>query len=415
MTLVLNVIRARKWKKNERDHANLMLYADRCYADATSLPASMVERSKAEIMYEIILNPPGLTEPQYIEFYKTLLSVSGVLFGLAFGGMLFILQSGFTTFTFSRKMFLKVYLHFGRQILFALAFLTTLPFFILFFPTIGNTQAISVIYFLFLCLFLNATLDHAKEQGYIITLFSKKFVPKNYGRIRTYFRYINNRGFIVNLLFLYSVIFVLIYPYIISYTETQSFWLTKKSLFYSCMLILGYCLLKITKFIPEFFNYTEIEIEAQSQPSELSEDQKTKNLKEKQHLKLFLLDRGIQELDPLNEIDFIDGQLSINFLESNDNSEAWFNISIDVNNATPEAIRKETFQYACNLLSLINDSLTDINSFVLSFHIRIAKSNTRNIFIRTNRNELKSIFVPGINCVDQIPKLKNVLIDELLR
>ena len=73
-------------------------------------------------MFEIILNPPGLTEPQYVEFYKTLLSVSGVLFGLAFGGMLFILQSGFTTFTFSRKMFLKVYLHFGRQILFALAF-----------------------------------------------------------------------------------------------------------------------------------------------------------------------------------------------------------------------------------------------------------------------------------------------------
>jgi len=180
-------------------------------------------------------------------------------------------------------------------------------------------------------------------------------------------------------------------------------------------LILGYCLLKITKFIPEFFKYTEIEIEAQSQPSELSEDQKTKNLKEKQHLKLFLLDRGIQELDPLNEINFIDGKLSINFLESNDNSEAWFNIPIDVNNATPEAIRKETFQYACNLLSLINDSLTDINSFVLSFHIRIAKSNSRNIFIRTNRNELKSIFVPGINCVDQIPKLKNVLIDELLR
>ena len=50
---------------------------------------------------------PGLTELRYIEFYKTLLSVSGVLFGHAFGGMLFILQTGFTTFTFSRKIFLK--------------------------------------------------------------------------------------------------------------------------------------------------------------------------------------------------------------------------------------------------------------------------------------------------------------------
>jgi hypothetical protein len=366
-------------------------------------------------MHEFFLNPTGLTDLQYIEFYKTLLSVSGVLFGLAFGGMLFILQSGFTTFTFSKKMFLRVYLHFGRQILFGLAFLTILPFFVLYFPSSGNTQVVSVIYFIFLSLFLNATLDHAKEQGYIKTLFSKKFVPKNYGRVRSYFRYIKNRGFLVNLLFLYPVIFILIYPYIISYAETQSFWLTKKSLFYSCMLILGYCLLKITKFIPEFFSYTEIEIEAQSQPSELSEDEKTKNLKEKQHLKLFLLDRGIKELDPIEEIEFLDGNLSVNFLESKDNSEAWFNISIDVNNEIPDTIRDETYQYACRFLSLINDSLTDINSFVLSFHIRIAKANSRNIFIRTSRSELKSIFAPGINCMDQIPRLKNILIDELFR
>jgi len=366
-------------------------------------------------MHDFFLNPPGLADFQYIEFYKTLLSVSGVLFGLAFGGMLFILQSGFTTFTFSRKMFLRLYLHFGRQILFGLAFLTTLPFFILYFPSAGNTQVVSVIYFIFLSLFLNVTLDYAKEQGYIKTLFSKKFVPKHYGRIRTYFRYIKNRGFLVNLLFLYPVIFILIYPYIISYTETQSCWLTKKSLFYSCMLILGYCLLKITKFIPDFFNYTEMEIEAQSQPSELSEDEKTKNLKEKQHLKLFLLDRGIQELDPIEEIEFLDGNLAVNFLESKDNSEAWFNISIDVNNETPDIIRDETYQYACRFLSLINDSLTDINSFVLSFHIRIEKGNSRNIFIRTSRSELKSIFAPGINCMDQIPSLKNILIDELFR
>ena len=350
-------------------------------------------------MYEFIFNPPGLTELQYLEFYKTLLTVSGVLFGLAFGGMLFILQSGFTTFTFSRKMFLKVYLHFGRQILFALAFLTTLPFFILYFPSAGKTQVVSVIYFIFLSLFLNATLDYAKEQGYIKTLFSQKFVPNSYGRIRTYFRYIKNRGFLVNLVFLYPVIFVLIYPYIISYTETESFWLTKKSMFYSCMLILGYCLLKITKFIPEFF----------------SEDEKAKNLKEKQHLKLFLLDRGIQELDPIKEIEFLDGNLSANFLEFKDDSEAWFNISIEVNNETPDTIRKETYQYACRFLSLINESLIDINSFVLSFHIRIAKGNSRNIFIRTSRNELKTIFAPGINCIDQIPKLKNILVDELFR
>jgi len=42
-------------------------------------------------MIEAILNPPAPSN--YAEFFKTLLSVSGVLFGLTFAGLLFILQN----------------------------------------------------------------------------------------------------------------------------------------------------------------------------------------------------------------------------------------------------------------------------------------------------------------------------------
>ena len=81
---------------------------------------------------DFILNPP--TPIELDEFYKTLLSVSGVMFGIAFAAMLFVLQSGFTTFKFSRRMFLELYLHFGRQLLYSLAYLTAAPFIILYFP-----------------------------------------------------------------------------------------------------------------------------------------------------------------------------------------------------------------------------------------------------------------------------------------
>ncbi len=139
---------------------------------------------------DVILNPPLPIAIE--EFYKTLLSVSGVLFGIAFAAMLFVLQSGFSSFKFSRRMFLELYLHFGRQLLYSLAYITASPFLVLFFP--NSAVAVSWLYGLYFIFFLNATLDYAKEEGYIITIHSKKYVPSHYGRRRAYFRYIANRG-----------------------------------------------------------------------------------------------------------------------------------------------------------------------------------------------------------------------------
>lgn len=187
---------------------------------------------------DVILNPPLPIALE--EFYKTLLSVSGVLFGIAFAAMLFVLQSGFSSFKFSRRMFLELYLHFGRQLLYSLAYLTAAPFLALFFS--DSLAVISWLYALYFVYFLNATLDYAKEEGYILTIHSTKYVPRHYGRIRTYFRYIANRGALRNISFLLPVILFLVYPYAISIIDTDSLYLTKTAIFYSCLIPLLYTL-----------------------------------------------------------------------------------------------------------------------------------------------------------------------------
>lgn len=362
---------------------------------------------------DVIFNPPIPIEPE--EFYKTLLFISGVLFGIAFAAMLFVLQSGFSSFKFSRRMFLELYLHFGRQLLYSLAYLTAAPFLVLFFS--NSLGAITWLYTLYFIYFLNATLDYAKEEGYILTIHSTKYVPRHYGRIRTYFRYIANRGALRNILFLLPVILFPVYPYAISIIETGTLYLTNTAIFYSCLIPLLYTLYKITRFIPEFFVYTSMEMSARSQePSEeYTEEEKQQNIVEKRTLKEYLNNHGFNELEPMTSRQFIDGDISASFLDKSDSSDAWFNISVNVTNVTPSQVRARVLEYAYTLAKRLRESKVSINTFVLSFHISIGNQASRNIFFRMSRNELDKVFSLERNQPEDMAGLKNVLFDELFR
>ncbi|KAB7694570.1 hypothetical protein [Plesiomonas shigelloides] len=362
---------------------------------------------------DVIINPPLPISIE--EFYKTLLSVSGVLFGIAFAAMLFVLQSGFSSFKFSRRMFLELYLHFGRQLLYSLAYLTAAPFLVLFFP--GSTTAVSWLYGLYFIFFLNATLDYAKEEGYILTIHSTKYVPRHYGRIRTYFRYIANRGALRNIFFLLPAVLLITYPYFVSLINAGSLYLTKVAVFYSCLIPLLNTLYKITKFIPEFFVYTGMEMSASSQEAseERSEEEKQQNIVEKRALKEHLINHGLDELNPTTPRKFIDGDISVNFLDKNDNGEAWFNIDVEISNVTPEQVRSNVLSYAHTLAKRLHESKVSINSFVLSFHIKIGKQPSRNMFFRISRNELERVYSHGRDQPEDMARLKNVLFDELFR
>ena len=361
---------------------------------------------------EFILNPP--LPISIDEFYKTLLSVSGVLFGIAFAAMLFVLQSGFTSFKFSRGMFLELYLHYGSQLLYSLAYLTSAPFLILYFP--DSTLLISWLYPVYFIYFLKSSLDYAKEEGYILTIHSHKFVPRTYGNFRSYFRYIKNRGFLRNLIYLLPIFLLLIYPYVISLHEKTSLQLSQTAVFYTCLIPLLYTLYKITKFIPEFFKYTSMEMSNITSNAELekTEEEIQRNKNEKLVLKEYLTKHGIKELSSQTPYEFIDGKLSISLIENGETDEVWFNIFVNVKNASPQNIRTEVIRYAQKFAKLLHSSKVEINTFVLSFHIEIETQSSRNIFFRFTRNELDKLFSSS-NELKDIDKLKNVLFDELFR
>jgi len=366
-------------------------------------------------MIESIFDPPGIND--YIDYFKTLLSVSGVLFGLAFTALIFVLQSGFASFKFSRRMFLELYSVFGRNLLFTLSYLTLIPLGIIY---LGNhSRFLSVVYYLFSIILIKSLLDFYKHLGYIHTIFSTKFVPSRYGRFRKYFRYIKNLGFFPVLFLLIFLFIFTVYPVVISYRENHSFLLTIKGYFYSTLILLTFSMLRIVNFIPQFFTLSnkEIETKTEAQSTSDSSESSIDYTKEKSALREYLIKHGLGELSSFEPRGFLEGTLSVNFLDHVNSPEAWFNINVEVPNADIFEIRQAVCEYAYTLFKLLHTSMIDINSFVLSFHIKAGgEKSSRNIFFRTTRPEMDSLFSAlNKDTVTTMMSLKNKLFDPLFR
>ncbi|MCR9489453.1 hypothetical protein NB476_04905 [Vibrio sp. RM-44-3] len=360
---------------------------------------------------ESLLEP---TLPVNIQsFYAMLVSVAGVLLGIGFAAMLFILQSGFTSFKYSRRMYVLLYLYFGKQVLLSLAYLTLLPFLVLYLP--DSNQVTAFVQFVFCVFFLVNTLDYAREDGYIITLNSHKFVPRQYGPIRRYFRYISNRGALRNAVHLVPPFFVALYPYILSSKNGLTLELSEVAMFYSCLLVLCYTLFKLTMFIPEFFSFTDTELKLTHKldSDEPKEDDRSYET-ERSHLKEYLVNHGYYELNPMTPSSFLDGELKIYLFPSKGNL-AHFNIYVEINNTTPEQLKEEVAKYGYSFAKVLMNSKSDITQFVLSFHVTISGDKQRNLFFRFDASDIHTLTEQPENGHMAMFNLKNVCIDELFR
>lgn len=358
-------------------------------------------------MIENLLDPASLND--YSNYYRTLLSISGVLLGLAFAGLIYVIQDGFSSFKFSRNMFLEYYVKFGQNLLISLGYLTIAPIAALYLSM--YPFLLSGLFYLFAFLFIKTLMDYYKQLGYLYTISSEKFVPKNFGRIRSYFRYIRNLGFFSNLLLLFTIITFVLYPVAISFHLSNSFQITSKGLFYSTLLILAYSIFRIINFLPNLYKYTQLEIQSGSSPPNKSkEDFK----KEKQALKKYLESHELKELDPVETKEFLDGELRLNFLEKRKGEEAWFNIRVSVSNPNVFQIHDSVCNYAYELFTLLNNSQVDINTFVLSFHINIDDNKPHSMFFRTTRSEINEIN-SNLDPVDFVLEIENRVFDGLFK
>lgn len=358
-------------------------------------------------MLDNLLDPTALND--YSNYYQTLLSISGVLLGLAFAGLIYVIQDSFSSFKFSRNMFLEYYVKFGQNLLTSLGYLTIIPITALYLSIYPSV--LSGLFYLFAFLFTKTLLDYYKQLGYLETIFSEKFVPKNYGKIRSYFRYISNLGLFRNLLLLSTVTIFVVYPVAISFHSTSNFQITNKGLFYSTLLILFYSIYRIINFLPDLFKYTQIEIPGSSKKSDKSIDFS----KEKESLKRYLESHGLEELDPLKSKDFLDGELRLNFLTEREGEEAWFNVHLSVSNPSVFEIHNSVCSYAYRIFSLLNNSQVDINTFVLSFNIKIDSKKLHSMFFRTTRSEIDIINSKHLDPVNFALSIENRLFDNLFK
>ncbi len=364
-------------------------------------------------MIESLFNPTPLDD--YSDYFKTLLSISGVLLGLIFTALLFVIQSGFSSFKFSRRMFLEQYVAFGNNVLTTLSYLTLMPLGVLY---LGHARGLlSFLYYVFALLFTKTFLDVYRQRGYFHTIFSTAFVPAHYGKVRSYFRYIRNLGWL-NVFFLMLWLAALWgYPVVISYQEQTTLFITDKGFFYSTLILLTFSILQIVIFIPQFFKLSNLELEYKTSMGETDASSETTQIdygKERAALRTFLLDHGVIELE--GGMDFLDGHLSLNLLQDREGHEAWFNVSIEVNNSGVFEVRDAVLDYAYKLFSLFERALVDINSFVLSFHIKMGgETATRSIFFRVTRPELKEMMSKARGAHSAVLGVKNKLFDELFR
>jgi hypothetical protein len=92
----------------------------------------------------------------YDKYFEGQLALSGTILGLIVATSTFILQSGFTSFQYSRSMFIKYYVHQSKFIFLTLAYNIIFSLIVLY--TNFNSFFLFIAHTLFALIFANTTL-----------------------------------------------------------------------------------------------------------------------------------------------------------------------------------------------------------------------------------------------------------------
>lgn len=342
----------------------------------------------------------------YRKYFADQLILSSTFLGLLMTASIFILQSGFSSFEHSRIMFLKYYVRLTKFLFLLLGYNIIISSIFLY--TNFNQNVVYFIHILFSIVFIKYFLDFYSHKGYITTLYTTKFNPfKN--RLRKYIRYITNLGLIQVLVVLILIAIVVLYPLLLGqygkFTERQGF--------ISTVIAFAFCVISLIRIIPEYFSLSEHEYK-QKENNELSKEIETDISHELSILKDVLIKNGRAELESKIKYTSLNGEILSQLSEKKD--EAFFVINIEVKTADVTKIVREIEKYSFNFFRELIDVNVDVNSFVLSYIIRINQiEDSKRYFVRAKRVELESLFSKTSNPEIFIESIKNKLIDELFR
>lgn len=341
----------------------------------------------------------------YDKYFESQLALSGTILGLIVATSTFILQSGFTSFQYSRSMFLKYYVFQSKFIFLSLAYNIFFSLIILYFNI--NSVYLFIAHTLFALVFAKHFLDFYSHKGYVLTLHSNKYNPHKSGVLR-YFRYVNNLGLIPNLIIYGTIYFIFFYPLHFN----QPFRLNNHQVYMTTVSCLAFSIIVIIKIIPQFFDFSEQEYKSKTK-NEIIDNIEVDITKENEILKDLLIKNGRKEFQQhikTNEFE------SLFVYTPSNKKEAFFVIDIQFLNKNIYEITEAIEKYSYDFFIELSNTHVDINNFVLSYFIKIdTKTNSRNYFIRASRNEIDELKKKLLGKKDFIDQLKNKVVDELFR
>ncbi len=339
----------------------------------------------------------------YDKYFESQLALSGTILGLIVATSTFILQSGFTSFQYSRSMFVKYYVHQSKFIFLSLTYNILFSIIILYLNV--TPKLLFFIHIFFSLVFSKYFLDFYSHKGYIITLHSEKFNPHKEGLLR-YFRYIRNLGILQNIIIYGTIYIVFFYP--LHFNEPYNF--NNHQVYMTTISCLVFSVLVIIKIIPQFFEFSEQEYKSKTK-NELIDNIDVDISKENIILKELLIKNGRKELkEHLKTNQFEDIFVSM----PENNKEAFFVINIELTGKNIYEIISSIEKYSYDFFIELSNTHVDVNNFVLSYFIKIdGEQKSRNYFIRANRNEIDKL--KSFTEKEFINKINNKVIDELFR
>lgn len=343
---------------------------------------------------------------EYGNYFTNQLVLSSTLLGLLIATSTFLLQSGFSSFEYSRTMFLKYYVRLTKFLFLLLAYNIIISIIFLYLEC--SSSIAFVFHGFFSLIFIKYFLDFYSHKGYIHTVFSTKYNPRK-NRLRKYLRYISNLGFIQILVIIILLSIVIIYPL----TLGQYGVFTERQGFISTVISFVFCVVSLIRILPQYFNFSEQEYK-QKQNNELSKEIEVDITQELLILKETLIKNGRKELEERIPIDNISGEIQIHL--SDKKEEAFFVINVRLKSSNVEQIVRWVEKYSYDFFKELNDTSVDINSFVLSYTLQIDGVNeSKMYFIRAKRTELEESFRKNYDPTRFVMSIKNKLIDELFR
>lgn len=340
----------------------------------------------------------------YNKYFENQLNLSSTILGLIVATSTFIIQSGFTSFQYSRSMFIKYYVHQSKFVFLSLAYNIIFSSLILYFSF--NQRILFFIHIIFALTFTKYLLDFYSHKGYILTIHSNKFNPHKTPVLK-YFRYIKNLGLIQNGLIYGTIYFIFFYPLHFNIP----FNINEYQIYMTTVSCLGFCVLVLIKIIPQFFIFSEQEYKSKTK-NEVIDDLDIDVSKENQILKDILIKNGRLELqDIINDTNF---DSLIMYMPEN-KKEAFFVINVEIRNKDIFQIIEFIQVYSCEFLLELESIPVDVNNFVLSYFVKINQEKSRNYFLRASRTEIEKLKSKNLHPKDFLDKLPNKVIDELFR